>query len=84
MADEENGFAGWQVGSTYSSLLDHSEMNGRTKDPGRMMINFETTQVKDEFERIQKLGLKSSANLTRWAADGSRPWPTRMGITFNW
>jgi predicted enzyme related to lactoylglutathione lyase len=56
MADEENGFVGWQVGETYFSLLDHSEMNGRTKDPGRIMINFETTTVKEEFERIKKLG----------------------------
>ena len=56
MVDEENGFRGWQVGGTYFSLLDHSEMTGRTKDPGRVMINFETTQVKEEFERIKNLG----------------------------
>jgi len=56
MTDEENGFAGWQVGATYFSLLDHSEMTGRTKDPGRMMINFETHNVKEEFERIKKQG----------------------------
>ena len=56
MADEEYGFFGWQVGSSYFSVLDHSEMVGRTKDPGRVMINFETLQVKEEFERIKALG----------------------------
>jgi len=56
MADEENGFFGWQAGATNFSILDHSEMVGRTKDPGRIIINFETPQVKEEFERIKALG----------------------------
>jgi predicted enzyme related to lactoylglutathione lyase len=56
MVDAENGFFGWQVGSTYFSILDHSEMGGKTRDPGRVMLNFETTEVKEEFERIKALG----------------------------
>ncbi len=56
MADTENGFVGWQVGSAYFSVLDHSEMGGKTKDPGRLMFNFETEQVKAEFERIKAMG----------------------------
>lgn len=31
-------------------------MNGKTKDPGRIMMNFETPQVKEEFEQIKSLG----------------------------
>ena len=31
-------------------------MGGNTKDPGRVMLNFETTQVKEEFDRIKALG----------------------------
>jgi predicted enzyme related to lactoylglutathione lyase len=56
MVDTENGFYGWQVGSAYLSVLEHSEMGGNTKDPGRVMLNFETSQVKEEFERIAALG----------------------------
>jgi predicted enzyme related to lactoylglutathione lyase len=56
MVDEEYGFFGWQVGAASLSILDHSEMVGRTKDPGRIMFNFETPQVKEEFERIKGLG----------------------------
>lgn len=56
MADAEFGFFGWQVGTTYFSILDHSEMAGPTKDPGRVMLNFETQTVKEEFERIKALG----------------------------
>ena len=56
MVDRDNGFWGWQVGSAYMSILEHSEMGGNTKDPGRVMLNFETAQVKEEFERIKALG----------------------------
>lgn len=56
MVDSENGFFGWQAGSAYLSVLEHSEMLGNTKDPGRIMFNFETTQVKEEFERIRAIG----------------------------
>ena len=56
MADEKNGFWGWQVGSSYLSVLDHSEMGGNAKDSGRVMINFETSEVRQEFERIKAAG----------------------------
>lgn len=56
MVDSENGFFGWQVGSAFLSILEHSEMGGNTKDPGRVMFNFETSQVKEEFERMKTIG----------------------------
>jgi len=56
MADSENGFFGWQVGNVFFGVLEHSEMGGNTRDPGRVMINFETDQVQEEFERIKALG----------------------------
>jgi predicted enzyme related to lactoylglutathione lyase len=56
MIDRDNGFWGWQAGSAFLSVLDHSDMIGRTKDPGRVMFNFETVQVKEEFERIRAIG----------------------------
>ena len=56
MIDRENGFYGWQAGNTYLSILEHSEMGGNTKDPGRLILNFETAEVRDEFERIKSLG----------------------------
>ena len=56
MVDKEHGFYGWQVGNSYFSILEHSEMVGKTKDPGRVLLNFETAQVKEEFERVKALG----------------------------
>lgn len=56
MAGEEGVFFGWKVGGTFFSILKHSEMGGSAKDPGRVMLNFETGQVNEEFERIKALG----------------------------
>jgi predicted enzyme related to lactoylglutathione lyase len=56
MTDPDNNFFGWQVGNCYFGVLEHSKMSGITKDPGRIMLNFETDQVTQEFERIKALG----------------------------
>jgi predicted enzyme related to lactoylglutathione lyase len=56
MVEPDQGFYGWQVGSAFLGILEHSKMEGQAKDPGRMMLNFETAQVQDEFERITALG----------------------------
>ena len=58
MVEAESGFVGWQVGNGYLGVLEHSEMGGGAKEPGRVMINFETTQVQEEFDRIKTLGGK--------------------------
>lgn len=56
MEDDENGFHGWMVGAAFFGVLEHSEMKGPSKDPGRLMFNFETSEVKEEFERIKAAG----------------------------
>jgi predicted enzyme related to lactoylglutathione lyase len=56
MVDDEQGFRGWQVGNAYFSVLAHSGMQGGAKDPGRLIFNFETPQVQEEFARIKGLG----------------------------
>src|SRR5512143_3276102 len=56
MVDQEAGFWGWQAGGAYLSVLRHSLMGGPTKDPGRVLFNFETADVKAEFERLKAIG----------------------------
>lgn len=55
---QEDKWWGWQVGSAFFSIGEHSEMKGNAKDPGRMMFNLETKEVKKEFERIKEIGAK--------------------------
>ncbi len=40
-------------------VLDHSDMGGSAKDPGRVMFNLEASQVKEEFERITAAGARA-------------------------
>ena len=54
----EGNWHGWQVGSSFFGAGEHSEMKGMAKDSGRVMFNFETKEVKEEFERIKALGAK--------------------------
>jgi predicted enzyme related to lactoylglutathione lyase len=56
MSMPEQGFWGWQAGKSYFSVLKHSEMAGKARDAGRILLNFETGDVKKEFERIKALG----------------------------
>ncbi len=54
--DPEHGYWGWQVGSSYFMIGEHSDVDGMSSDPARLIFNFETTQVKEEFKRIKALG----------------------------
>jgi len=51
----EDNWYGWQVGDCFFGIGHHSNMEGKTKDPGRMMFNLETKDVKGEFERVSKI-----------------------------
>lgn len=51
----EGGWSGWSVGSSFFTVGHHSKMEGKSKDPGRVMFNLETAEVKEEFERISKI-----------------------------
>lgn len=52
----DGGFHGWAVGDGFITVGEHSEMGGMSKDPARVMFNFETTEVKEEFDRIVAAG----------------------------
>lgn len=52
----DGGFTGWQVGSSFLSIGEHSEVKGKAKEPQRIILNFETNEVKKEFERIKATG----------------------------
>lgn len=54
--DPKLGYWGWQAGSGYLMIGEHSDVNGKTKDPARLMFNFETNEVKEEFKRMKALG----------------------------
>ena len=52
----EDNWYGWQVGNTYLTIGEHSEVKGKAREPQRVILNFETEKVKEEFERIRDMG----------------------------
>jgi len=54
----EDNWWGWQVGDTHFMIGKHSEVKGKAKEPQRVILNFQTKKVKEEFERIKGLGAR--------------------------
>lgn len=54
----EEGWYWWQVGQCNLSIGAHSEVKDSNKEPARIILNFEVSNVKEEFERIKALGAK--------------------------
>ena len=52
----EGGWYGWSVGDCFFSIGEHSEVKGVAKEPQRVLFNFETDEVEEEFERLRDLG----------------------------
>jgi predicted enzyme related to lactoylglutathione lyase len=52
----EGGYYGFMVGKGFITFGPHDKIQGRNTTPERIMFNFETRDVKGEFERIKKLG----------------------------
>ena len=48
---------GWQVGNGFLTVGAHSEIHGKAKEPARILLNFETKTVKEDFERLKNLGV---------------------------
>jgi len=52
----EGSWYGWKVGETFFSIGEHSEVKGNTKEAQRILFNFETKEINEEFDRIKALG----------------------------
>ena len=51
---EEEGWYGWNTGSCFFAIGDHSEVKGSSKNPERILYTFETAEVQKEFDRLVK------------------------------
>lgn len=52
----QDNWYGWSVGNCFLSMGAHSEVKDKSQEPQRIMFNFETSEVQQEFERIRALG----------------------------
>ena len=53
---DDHGYYGFSVGKTFLTFGPHDKVKGKNPNPERIMFNFETDNVKEEFERIKNLG----------------------------
>ncbi len=49
---------GFMVGSCFLGIGSHDKVRGVSKNPERVIFNFESTDVRGEFARMKKLGAK--------------------------
>ena len=52
----DGGYSVWQLGSGAVTVGPHSEVSGRNPQPGRLIWNIESTDVKGDFDRLQAAG----------------------------
>lgn len=54
----EGEYRGFQAVSGHLIIGPHDKVHGKSAQPERIMFNFETPDIKKEFERIKSLGAK--------------------------
>jgi predicted enzyme related to lactoylglutathione lyase len=55
---EVEGYSEFESGAFTLIIGPHSQVHGKSRSPKRIIINFETSDVKGEFKRIKRLGAK--------------------------
>ena len=55
-AFSEGGYTGWQLGSGWVTIGPHDQVSGKNAQPGRLIWNLETADVRGEFERMKAAG----------------------------
>jgi predicted enzyme related to lactoylglutathione lyase len=53
---EGDDFSGWQIGSGWMSVGPHDQVKGKNPQPGRVIWNIETADVRGDFERLKAAG----------------------------
>ncbi|GAC1670667.1 MAG: hypothetical protein NVS9B8_13790 [Candidatus Limnocylindrales bacterium] len=53
---EMGAYTGWLIGSGFVTIGPHDQVTGTNPQPGRLMWNIETADVKGEFERLKAAG----------------------------
>ena len=53
---DDSAYTGWQIGSAAVTVGPHSEVHGRNAEPGRVIWNIETSDVRGEFDRMKAAG----------------------------
>ncbi len=53
---DDGGYVGWQIGSGSVTVGPHDQVKGKNSDPGRVIWNIQTPDVKGQFEKLKAAG----------------------------
>jgi predicted enzyme related to lactoylglutathione lyase len=53
---DDGGYTGWQIGSGGVTVGPHDQVHGKNTEPGRIIWNIESEDVKGDFERFKAAG----------------------------
>ncbi len=54
----ENNEKGFEFADVKLYVNQHSEVHGKTKEPQRVILNFETEDIEEEVAKLDKAGIK--------------------------
>ena len=53
---QDGGFSGWQLGSGFVTVGAHDQVSGTNGEPGRLIWNIESADVRGDFDRLKAAG----------------------------
>ena len=53
---DDGGYTGWQVGTGGITIGPHDQVHGKNPEPGRLIWNIESNDVKGDFEKFKAAG----------------------------
>ena len=53
---EDSAYFGWQLGDAMVAFGAHDQVKGPNREPGRVIWNLETSDVKAEFQKLKSAG----------------------------
>jgi predicted enzyme related to lactoylglutathione lyase len=53
---DDGGYTGWMVGTGGLMVGPHDAVKGKNEQPGRLILNIETPDVRGDFERFKAAG----------------------------
>jgi predicted enzyme related to lactoylglutathione lyase len=70
----DGGYTGWLIGSGSVTVGPHSEVHGANPQPGRIIWNIETPDVRGEFSRLVAAGARVIAEPYTMDGMGEDAW----------
>jgi predicted enzyme related to lactoylglutathione lyase len=72
------GYIGFKAGAAFITFGPHDKVHGSSKEPERIMLNFESKDVKGEFERIK--GIEGAKVIAEPYGDEEKPMEEGGGL----